>query len=140
MISLTDSKSAFTVYNPYNGPASGTIRFNNVRTDIGGHYNTSTGQFKCQYPGTYVFLLHILRDSGHTFAHCYIRKNKSNMVYVYTHPSSTSGYYSSSNTVVLHLVSGDVVDTGGCSDAVTMNDNGYNGYLTTFSGFLLQSD
>ena len=137
VISLTDSKSAFTVDYPQNGPASGTIRFNNVRTNIGGHYDTSTGQFKCQYPGTYVFSLHIVRDSGYTRAYCYIRKNKSNMVYVYTQPSSTSGYYGSSNTVVLHLVSGDVVDTGGCSDYDTIN-HFYD--ATTFSGFLLQAD
>ena len=120
------------------GLTSGTIRFTNYITNIGGHYSTSTGIFTCEYPGIYVFALHIMRNPGSGYAGCEIRKNRSNLVQAYTEPdtNSDSGYYSSTNSVVVHLVHGDKVDLGGCSPIA--NIYGYTD--TTFSGFLLRTD
>ena len=123
IIYVTDHKSAFTVWGRRNGRVPGTIKFVYVITNIGGHCDTSTGKFNCQYPGIYVFSLHILKVGGYDQAQCSIRKNGSSRVWVKSDPddSSDGGWYGSSNTVVYHLVSGDVVDLASCTDADSMD-------------------
>ena len=135
---VTDHRSAFTVWGRRNGPVSGTIRFINVITDIGGHYDTPTGQFTCQYPGVYVFTLNILKNSGDNYAECYIRKNGSRQIRIHTNPESTSdgGYYETSNTVVIYLNRSDIVDLGGCSSIHSI----HSGSMTSFSGYLLKAE
>ena len=135
---FTEYKSAFTVWDRSNGPTSGTIKFVNVITNIGGHYDTSTGQFTCKYPGLYVFSLHILKSPNYDIAYCHIRKNGSNIIYVHSSRGSSSyrGYYGSSGSVVFYLDHGDTVDIGGCTDDSTFG----SGKETTFSGFLLKAD
>ena len=132
--------SAFTVSPPVDGLSSGTIRFTHAITNIGSHYNTSTGVFTCQYPGLYNFELHILKTGGKDWAYCRIRKNGSYVVRALTDPDSGSdgGQYGTTNSVVLHLVHGDTVDVGGCNSI----SNFYIGsaYETSFSGFLLKAD
>ena len=131
-------KSAFTVTNPLAGPTNGTIRFTNVIINIGGHYNTSTGKFICQYSGLYDFALHILKSVSSDIAYCSINKNHYVTVRAYTDPdrSSDSGYYMSSTSVVLHLVRGDVVNLEDCTPI-----SSFNPYVeTSFSGFLLKAD
>ena len=113
----------------------GTIRFAHYITNIGGHYNTSTGIFTCKYPGIYVFALHIVKNFGSDSAYCDIRKNGSNVVKAYT-LSHSNGYYSTTNSVVMHLVHGDKVDLGGCSPIASL----YGLKYTTFSGFLPTAD
>ena len=139
LFSFTGVKSAFTVKTPAAGLTFGTIRFTHYITNIGGHYSTSTGIFTCQYPGIYVFELHLMKEPRRDYAICNIRKNGSNLdVRAYTDPDSNSdgGYYSSSNSVVMHLVHGDKVDLGSCSPIATILSSDE----TTFSGFLLRSD
>ena len=136
---VTGAMSAFSVSYADFGPLSGTIRFTNVVTNIGGHYHTSTGIFACQYSGLYVFTLNIIKTSEYNNAHCYIRKNGSGKVIAWTDPDSNSdgGVYSATNSVVLHLVQGDTVDVGGCSRI----DNIHNANETSsFSGFLIKTD
>ena len=137
-VSFTGVKSAFTVQYPVAGTSSRTIRFTRIITNMGGHYNTTTGIFTCVYNGTYVFALHIMKKPGSSYANCYIRKNGSNVVEAWTDPDSNSdnGYYSSTNSVVLHLINGDKVDLGSCSPIANI----VVGTDTTFSGFLLRSD
>ena len=50
-------KSAFTVKSPVEGLLTNTLRFTSAITNVGGHYDTSTGLFTCEYPGIYVFTL-----------------------------------------------------------------------------------
>ena len=59
------------------------------------------------------------------------------MVLAYSDPPSVSinGYYSVSNSVVLHLAHGDRVDLGDCTDASSIRQ-----YGSSFSGFLLKAD
>ena len=131
-VTVTDYTSAFTVHNDANGPTSGTIKFVNFITNIGGNYDTSTGQFICQYPGIYVFSLHLYKETDDHYAQCYIRKNGSNQLLVYSQrgKSGDSGYYESSNTFVIHLDRADSIDLGGCTGYDTI----IGGIYTTFTG------
>ena len=60
------------------------------------------------------------------------------MVWVEADPedgdTDTYGNYGTSNSVVLELNRGDVVDLGGCTDYTTMDDTGTG---TSFTGYLL---
>ena len=137
LFSVADYRSAFTVHNPRDGPASGTIKFISVITNIGSHYDTSSGQFTCQYPGIYVFSLHIMKDSGDSYAYCYIRKNRKNIIFAFSRPANSSLFNGGWNSVVLSLDYGDVVDLGGCTSLNTFYGSEI---MTTFSGFLLKAD
>ena len=52
--------------------------------------------------------------------------------------NTASMYDGVSNSVILHLVHGDIVELGGCSDIGTFYADAYG--QTSFSGFLLQED
>ena len=131
--------SAFSVGGAASGPTSHTIRLTHVDTNIGGHYDTTTGVFTCQYSGLYAFTLNILKNSGHDYAYCKIRKNGSSVVSAWTDPDNNSdgGYYSATNSAVLHLVQGDTVDVGFCSPIASI----YSTTITSsFSVFLIKAD
>ena len=132
--------SAFTVAYPQSGSTPGTIRFAHTITNIGRHYDTSTGVFTCQYPGLYYFVLHIAKQARKQYANCRIRRNGFDIVvaYIDTDSNSDTGYYGSTNSVMLHLGHGDKVELGGCSTFDTMLIN--IGFRTTFSGVLVKSD
>ena len=132
-------QSAFTVTYPVAGLTQRTLRFTQVITNIGGDYNISSGLFTCQFPGVYVFALHIMKNSGTDSADCQIRKNRSRLVIAHSNPEgdSETGYFSSTNSVVVHLVRRDVVDVGSCS---SFNSIFTSNTLTSFSGFLLKAD
>ena len=81
----------------------------------------------------------MMQNGGSNYGACSVRKNGSDAVDAGTNPDSDSdgGAYSSTNSVVLHLVRGDKVDLGACSP----NGSIYSSYaFTTFSGFLLKAD
>ena len=136
---VTGIKSAFSVSSAAAGPTSGTIRFTNVVTNIGGHYDTTTGVFTCQYSGLYAFTLTILKERGHDTVYCSIRKNRDRIFTAWTNPDSKSddGWYSATNSAVLHLVHGDKVDVGDCSPIASIYTYVYD---STFSGFLIKAD
>ena len=132
-------QSAFSVSGAAAGPSSGTIRFTHVFTNIGGHYSTSTGVFTCQYSGLYAFTLTIIKEGGYNRAYCKIRKNGSNIVLAWTDLDSNSdgGFYSATNSMVLHLVHGDKVDVGRCSPIASIHSNWDT---SSFSGFMIKAD
>ena len=139
---LTDVKSAFTVLSPLAGLSSGSVMFTQEITNIGGHYSYSTGIFTCEFPGIYVFELHIMKSPGSEYASCYIRKNEIGVVSAFTNPDSDSdvGMYGSTNSVVFHLIQGDTVDVGFCSPMASIYMIGGDYAYTTFSGFMLKAD
>ena len=132
--SISDNRSAFTVRSPIHGPTVGEVRFHTAVTNIGGHYNTTTGQYVCEYPGKYVFSFNLYQQQGFDYAECAIRKNRNNEIWVLSSPNDEKGYYESSNSAVLYLHRGDTVDVGSCSSASSMWE------WTSFSGFLLEAD
>ena len=138
MCCVTGEKPAFTVTVPTAGSRYRTIRFTHVITNVGGQYSTSTGIFTCKYPGMYFFALHIMKDIRKSVVACSIRKNQIDFLEVLSSPASSTGYDTSSNSVVIHLNRGDQVDVGTCSYIDAMFD-GSTG-MTSFSGFLLTAD
>ena len=129
--------SAFSASKPVQGSTADSIRFTALYTNNGSHYNTSTGEFTCQYPGLYYFTLNIMKGYASKIAYCIIRKNGSSMLWVYSDTGVTNnGYYSVTNSIILHLMHGDIVNVGGCTPIATINGDVY----TTFSGFLIQAD
>ena len=134
---VTGVMSAFTVYYPQAGSRYGTIRFTRVITNTGGQYNTSTGIFTCQYPGMYVFALH-LENVYKERAYCYIRKDQSNFLRVSSSSGNSTSYYISSTHAVIHLDRGDEVDVGSCENIPGIFKSSDGG--TSFSGFLLKDD
>ena len=135
---FTGVKSAFTVTNPAAGPTSNTIKFSRIVANIGGHYDTLSGKFTCQNPGIYAFHLHIYKDSGDKDTYCHIRKNEVDMVKATAkvNDNTASSFIGSSNSVILYLDLGDIVDLGVCTGIDTF----HRGWETSFSGFLIQLD
>lgn len=127
-IFLTDvQKAAFTVSNP-STEHSGTVVFTNVVTNIGGQFNTTTGQFRCKVPGIYNFLFHMRKKDEPTCVHCYIQKNKNKLIDVHVHPN-TAVSDSFSGSGVFYLNNGDIVDIGGCSYNHLRSDSYFTGFL-----------
>ena len=113
--------SAFTVTFPVSGPTSGTIKFTYYVTNIGSHYDLTSGVFTCVHPGIYVFHLRIFQTTGYDQAYCNIRRNGINMMNVDTNlPNNPDDFDGSSNAVVLHLVQDNTVDLGDCSEIETI--------------------
>ncbi|XP_028820117.1 complement C1q-like protein 2 [Denticeps clupeoides] len=113
------------------------LRFDDVVTNLGDHYNTATGKFMCQVSGVYYFTYHVLMRGGDgTSMWADLCKNGQ------VHASAIAqdadqNYDCASNSVVLHLDSGDEIyiklDGGKAHGG---NTNKYS----TFSGFILYPD
>ena len=133
---FTDYLSAFTVWGRSHGPAPSTVKFVAVITNIGGDYDTSNGHFTCRYPGLYMFTLNIMKIyDGSVVAYCYIRQNGQTKIK--THVASVFvGNFQGTNTVVLHLDKGDVIDRGNCNNYLNI----HNDLMSSFSGVLLKAD
>ena len=71
-------------------------------------------------------------------AYCWINKNGVHVAIADCNANNETAdaYLESSNSVILHLVPGDIVSVGDCSDIDTI----YYGWQTSFSGFLLRED
>ena len=112
------------------------ITFQKLISNIGDHYNLTTGEFTCEYSGIYFFTLSLYKDGLADFAYCSIRHNGTDVIEAYSNPNTIGdyGFYSSGTSLLLHLDTGDTVDLGHCTDDGTIN------YRTVFAGFLLAAD
>ena len=126
-------KIGFSASNPKNGSVAQTVTFQNVTTNAGNLYNSASGKLTCSVPGLYYFSLTIVKMDNADHAWCYIRKNGQQMVQAGL-SGLVGGWVGATNSVILHLQQGDVVDVGGCSPANTMFSD------TTFTGFLVELD
>ena len=137
LILFPEYKSAFAIYGvePIQTSAGVmTVPSRGVVTNIGQHYSPVTGEYTAPYPGIYVFVLNIYKEStASSSVYCYIRRNGHNVALANV-PTSTSGYHEGSAATVLHLSRGDKVYVGGCSSVDDLDD------WTSFIGFLLKSD
>ncbi|XP_078002199.1 LOW QUALITY PROTEIN: complement C1q-like protein 2 [Phascolarctos cinereus] len=121
------------------------LKFDDVVTNLGNHYDPTTGKFSCQVRGIYFFTYHILMRGGDgTSMWADLCKNgqppraPSPQVRASAIAQDADQNYDyASNSVVLHLDSGDEVYVkldGGKAHG------GNNNKYSTFSGFLLYPD
>ena len=134
-----DVFSAFTVtgfQGRIDSITSGTLVFPNAQSNLGGHYNFTSGKFTCVYNGVYLFLLNLYYIPEGGWQLCWIRKNGSRIVEAFTYPiPAQSGKYAESTaSVILRLTKADVIDVGGCGYGGEIDDK------STFSGVLIHAD
>ena len=132
---VSDNQSAFAIYGPCPTYSSSTsvLIFQSTRTNIGNHYDNTTGKFIAQYAGIYVFILNLYKFTGADRVYCYIRKN-GNAVSLAFFPPESERISENSGSTVVHLDPGDKVDVGGCANPSDIS------CYTSFIGFLLQAD
>ncbi|KAK3551503.1 hypothetical protein QTP70_017366, partial [Hemibagrus guttatus] len=133
----TGSRVAF--YAGLRNPQEGyeILRFDDVVTNIGNHYDGATGKFVCKVPGTYFFTYNVLMRGGDgTSMWADLVKNGQVRASAIAQDQDQSYDYAS-NTVILHLDPGDEIfiklDGGKAHGG---NSNKYS----TFAGFILYSD
>nr|XP_020462148.1 complement C1q-like protein 2 [Monopterus albus] len=131
------AKIAFYVglKNPHEGYE--VLKFDDVVTNLGNHYDPKTGKFTCQVSGIYYFIYHILMRGGDgTSMWADLCKNGQVRASAIAQDADQNYDYAS-NSVVLHLDSGDEIYVkldGGKAHG------GNNNKYSTFSGFLLYPD
>ncbi|KAM8933749.1 complement C1q-like protein 2 [Pelodytes ibericus] len=113
------------------------LKFDDVVTNVGDQYDPSTGKFSCQVPGIYYFTYHILMRGGDgTSMWADLCKNGQVRASAIAQDADQNYDYAS-NSVVLHLDSGDEIYVkldGGKAHG------GNNNKYSTFSGFILYPD
>ncbi|KAG2459564.1 complement C1q-like protein 2 [Erpetoichthys calabaricus] len=113
------------------------LKFDDVVTNLGNHYDPSTGKFTCQVSGIYFFTYHVLMRGGDgTSMWADLCKNGQVRASAIAQDADQNYDYAS-NSAVLHLDSGDEVYVkldGGKAHG------GNNNKYSTFSGFILYPD
>ena len=134
---FSDYQSAFAIsaLEPTFDSSGIVAIFSSTKTNIGSHYDTSTGKFTCQYAGTYVFVLNLYKKPQAGRIWCWIMKNGSGRAIAQVPSDSGPGFHGGSGSTVDHLVPGDKVYVGNCGDDRSNIDD-----RTSFVGFLLYAD
>ncbi|XP_072219569.1 complement C1q-like protein 3b [Leuresthes tenuis] len=113
------------------------LKFDDVVTNLGNHYDPSTGKFTCSIPGIYFFVYHVLMRGGDgTSMWADLCKNEQVRASAIAQDADQNYDYAS-NSVVLHLEPGDEIYIkldGGKAHG------GNNNKYSTFSGFMLYAD
>ncbi|XP_010858372.1 PREDICTED: complement C1q-like protein 3 [Bison bison bison] len=108
-----------------------------VVTNLGNHYDPTTGKFTCSIPGIYFFTYHVLMRGGDgTSMWADLCKNNQVRASAIAQDADQNYDYAS-NSVVLHLEPGDEVYIkldGGKAHG------GNNNKYSTFSGFIIYAD
>ncbi|CAJ1087059.1 complement C1q-like protein 2 [Xyrichtys novacula] len=113
------------------------LKFDDVITNLGNHYDASTGKFTCHVSGIYFFTYHVLMRGGDgTSMWADLCKNGQVRASAIAQDADQNYDYAS-NSAVLHLDSGDEIFVkldGGKAHG------GNNNKYSTFSGFILYPD
>ncbi|XP_037312199.1 complement C1q-like protein 3 [Pungitius pungitius] len=113
------------------------LKFDDVVTNLGNHYDPTTGKFTCSIPGIYFFTYHVLMRGGDgTSMWADLRKNHQVRASAIAQDADQNYDYAS-NSGVLHLEPGDEVYIkldGGKAHG------GNNNKYSTFSGFIIYAD
>ncbi|XP_062387253.1 C1q-related factor [Sardina pilchardus] len=121
--------------NPHEGYE--ILKFDDVVTNLGNNYDSTSGKFICGTPGTYFFIYHVLMRGGDgTSMWADLCKNGQVRASAIAQDADQNYDYAS-NSVILHLDAGDEVYVkldGGKAHG------GNNNKYSTFSGFILYSD
>ncbi|KAM4602034.1 complement C1q-like protein 2 [Polymixia lowei] len=121
--------------NPHEGYE--VLKFDDVITNLGNHYDPTTGKFTCQVSGIYFLTYHVLMRGGDgTSMWADLCKNGQVRASAIAQDADQNYDYAS-NSAVLHLDSGDEIYVkldGGKAHG------GNNNKYSTFSGFILYPD
>ncbi|XP_078260549.1 complement C1q-like protein 2 [Rhinoraja longicauda] len=134
---LTSPNIAFYVglKSPHEGYE--VLKFDDVVTNLGNYFDSTTGKFTCAVPGIYFFTYHVLMRGGDgTSMWADLCKNGQVLASAIAQDADQNYDYAS-NSVVLHLDSGDEIYIkldGGKAHG------GNNNKYSTFSGFILYPD
>ncbi|XDV47775.1 hypothetical protein PO909_017334, partial [Leuciscus waleckii] len=113
------------------------LKFDDVVTNLGNHYDPTTGKFTCSIPGIYFFTYHVLMRGGDgTSMWADLCKNNQVRASAIAQDADQNYDYAS-NSAVLHLEPGDEVYIkldGGKAHG------GNNNKYSTFSGFIIYAD
>ncbi|XP_051983835.1 complement C1q-like protein 3 [Xyrauchen texanus] len=113
------------------------LKFDDVVTNLGNHYDPSTGKFTCSIPGIYFFVYHVLMRGGDgTSMWADLCKNNQVRASAIAQDADQNYDYAS-NSVILHLEPGDEIYIkldGGKAHG------GNNNKYSTFSGFVVYAD
>lgn len=117
-----------------------TIVWNDVRSDNGNNYNTSTGIFTAPVTGTYFFSVFALFQGGSDDSACALEfkvNNVATRIYPYTRKPTGASYNGVSGSCILELNVNDTVHitshTSGTQAELFASSAAHNG----FSGYLL---
>ncbi|KAM6948891.1 complement C1q-like protein 3b [Aplochiton taeniatus] len=113
------------------------LKFDDVVTNVGNHFDPSTGKFTCSIPGIYFFVYHVLMRGGDgTSMWADLCKNNQVRASAIAQDADQNYDYAS-NSAVLHLEPGDEIYIkldGGKAHG------GNNNKYSTFSGFMVYAD
>ncbi|AWP21020.1 hypothetical protein SMAX5B_001554 [Scophthalmus maximus] len=113
------------------------LKFDDVVTNLGNHYDPTTGKFTCSIPGIYFFTYHVLMRGGDgTSMWADLCKNNQVRASAIAQDADQNYDYAS-NSAVLHLEPGDEIYIkldGGKAHG------GNNNKYSTFSGFIIYAD
>ncbi|XP_056321627.1 complement C1q-like protein 3b [Danio aesculapii] len=113
------------------------LKFDDVVTNLGNHYDPSSGKFTCSIPGIYFFVYHVLMRGGDgTSMWADLCKNNQVRASAIAQDADQNYDYAS-NSVILHLEPGDEIYIkldGGKAHG------GNNNKYSTFSGFMVYAD
>uniref|UniRef100_A0A671L3Z9 Complement C1q-like protein 3 n=2 Tax=Sinocyclocheilus anshuiensis TaxID=1608454 RepID=A0A671L3Z9_9TELE len=113
------------------------LKFDDVVTNLGNHYDPSSGKFTCSIPGIYLFVYHVLMRGGDgTSMWADLCKNNQVRASAIAQDADQNYDYAS-NSVILHLEPGDEIYIkldGGKAHG------GNNNKYSTFSGFMVYAD
>ncbi|XP_063075770.1 complement C1q-like protein 3b [Engraulis encrasicolus] len=113
------------------------LKFDDVVTNLGNHYDPTTGKFTCSIPGIYFFVYHVLMRGGDgTSMWADLCKNNQVRASAIAQDADQNYDYAS-NSVILHLEPGDEIYIkldGGKAHG------GNNNKYSTFSGFMIYAD
>uniref|UniRef100_A0A673IS68 Complement component 1, q subcomponent-like 3b n=1 Tax=Sinocyclocheilus rhinocerous TaxID=307959 RepID=A0A673IS68_9TELE len=85
------------------------LKFDDVVTNLGNHYDPSSGKFTCSIPGIYFFVYHVLMRGGDgTSMWADLCKNNQVRASAIAQDADQNYDYAS-NSVILHLESGDEI-------------------------------
>ncbi|XP_067880911.1 complement C1q-like protein 2 isoform X1 [Heterodontus francisci] len=113
------------------------LKFDDVVTNVGNHYEASTGKFTCTVPGIYFFTYHVLMRGGDgTSMWADLCKNGQVRASAIAQDADQNYDYAS-NSVILHLDVGDEVYVKLDGGKV---HGGNNNKYSTFSGFIIYPD
>ncbi|MEQ2182438.1 Complement C1q-like protein 3 [Goodea atripinnis] len=113
------------------------LKFDDVVTNLGNHYDPISGKFTCSIPGVYFFTYHVLMRGGDgTSMWADLCKNNQVRASAIAQDADQNYDYAS-NSAVLHLEPGDEIYIkldGGKAHG------GNNNKYSTFSGFIIYVD